>query len=232
MGGHVISYNTNAAINPNLDIPFAFTGGLYDKDTKLIKFGYREYDSYTGRWTSKDPIDFGGGDSNLYGYVMGDPVNFVDVEGLKEGQSYIGASAYGGALMTGGVKVNVGITSSGNIYAQVGGSVQWGGGVTVGVGAGASYSQCPLETGFDYQKTATACSKFMGGICVEKSSGGASIDGGVGLGSYGGVGYTGTATVVVPIPTMNPRLPIASGNYPPEVSGYNGQDFQNGFFWR
>ncbi|MDR1285731.1 MAG: RHS repeat-associated core domain-containing protein, partial [Campylobacteraceae bacterium] len=50
----------------------------------LIKFGYREYDSYTGRWTSKDPIDFGGGDSNLYGYVMGDPVNFVDPSGLVD----------------------------------------------------------------------------------------------------------------------------------------------------
>jgi uncharacterized protein RhaS with RHS repeats len=49
---------------------------------KLTKFGYRDYDSYTGRWTSKDPIDFNGGDSNLYGYVMGDPVNLVDVEGL------------------------------------------------------------------------------------------------------------------------------------------------------
>ncbi|MDR1008396.1 MAG: hypothetical protein LBL65_07570 [Campylobacteraceae bacterium] len=51
---------------------------LYDKDTKLIKFGYREYDSHTGRWTSKDPVDFEGGDSNLYGYVLGDPVNGVD----------------------------------------------------------------------------------------------------------------------------------------------------------
>ncbi|MDR1007521.1 MAG: RHS repeat-associated core domain-containing protein, partial [Campylobacteraceae bacterium] len=52
----------------------SYAGGLYDKDTKLIKFGYREYDSNTGRWTSKDPIDFGGGSSNLYGYVLGDPV--------------------------------------------------------------------------------------------------------------------------------------------------------------
>jgi RHS repeat-associated protein len=56
---------------------------LYDHHTKLTKFGYREYDSYTGRWTSKDPIDFDGGDSNLYGYVMGDPVNLVDVDGLN-----------------------------------------------------------------------------------------------------------------------------------------------------
>ncbi|MDR1007764.1 MAG: RHS repeat-associated core domain-containing protein, partial [Campylobacteraceae bacterium] len=39
------------------------------------------YDSNTGRWTSKDPIDFGGGSSNLYGYVLGDPVNYVDPTG-------------------------------------------------------------------------------------------------------------------------------------------------------
>ncbi|MDR1614785.1 MAG: RHS repeat-associated core domain-containing protein, partial [Campylobacteraceae bacterium] len=46
------------------------------------KFGYRDYDSYTGRWTTKDPIDFDGGDSNLYGYVVNDPVNLIDEDGL------------------------------------------------------------------------------------------------------------------------------------------------------
>ena len=66
----------------NKNVPIGFAGGLYDKDTKLTKFGYREYDSYTGRWTSKDPIRYDGGDSNLYGYVMGDPVNGVDPWGL------------------------------------------------------------------------------------------------------------------------------------------------------
>ena len=55
---------------------------MYDSDTKLTRFGYREYDAYTGKWTAKDPIDFAGGDSNLYGYVLGDPVNFVDTMGL------------------------------------------------------------------------------------------------------------------------------------------------------
>jgi uncharacterized protein RhaS with RHS repeats len=34
-----------------------------------------------GKWTAKDPIGFGGGDSNLYGYVLQDPVNFVDPTG-------------------------------------------------------------------------------------------------------------------------------------------------------
>lgn len=35
-----------------------------------------------GRWTAKDPILFAGGDSNLYGYVLNDPVNLVDSSGL------------------------------------------------------------------------------------------------------------------------------------------------------
>jgi RHS repeat-associated protein len=66
-------------ITPN--IPFGFAGGLYDKDTKLIKFGYRDYDSNIGKWTSKDPIRFDGGDSNLYNYVVNDPINLIDPTG-------------------------------------------------------------------------------------------------------------------------------------------------------
>ena len=62
--------------------PFGFAGGLYDGDTKLTRFGARDYDAETGRWTAKDPIGFDGGDTNLYGYVLQDPVNEVDPEGL------------------------------------------------------------------------------------------------------------------------------------------------------
>ena len=68
--------------NPSMRVPFGFAGGLYDPDTKLTRFGYRDYDARTGKWTAKDPIGFGGGDTNLYGYVLNDPVNFVDPEGL------------------------------------------------------------------------------------------------------------------------------------------------------
>ncbi|MDR3177558.1 MAG: hypothetical protein LBT96_01105 [Campylobacteraceae bacterium] len=68
--------------NPNLNIPFGFAGGLYDKDTKLIKFGYRDHDPNIGKWITKDPIRFDGGDSNLYNYVVNDPVNGVDPWGL------------------------------------------------------------------------------------------------------------------------------------------------------
>jgi len=62
---------------------FGFAGGLYDADTKLVRFGARDYDAETGRWTAKDPIGFVGGDANLYAYVSNDPVNDADSDGLK-----------------------------------------------------------------------------------------------------------------------------------------------------
>jgi RHS repeat-associated protein len=66
--------------NPGFQ-PFGFAGGLYDKDTGLVRFGARDYDSQTGRWTAKDPILFNGGDTNPYGYVLEDPVNRFDRNG-------------------------------------------------------------------------------------------------------------------------------------------------------
>ncbi len=68
--------------NPGFQ-PFGFAGGLYDKDTKLVRFGARDYNAETGRWTAKDPIGFTGGDTNLYAYAGNDPVNFIDSSGLK-----------------------------------------------------------------------------------------------------------------------------------------------------
>ncbi|MBI3071808.1 MAG: hypothetical protein HYY84_06720 [Deltaproteobacteria bacterium] len=61
--------------------PFAFAGGLYDAHTTLTRFGARDYDAETGRWTTKDPIRFEGDDTNLYGYVVNDPVNWIDPGG-------------------------------------------------------------------------------------------------------------------------------------------------------
>ena len=45
-------------------------------------FGARDYDSTVGRWTTKDPIGFAGGDTNLYAYVGGNPMSYVDPSGL------------------------------------------------------------------------------------------------------------------------------------------------------
>jgi len=67
--------------DPSFEIPFGFAGGLHDRDTGLVRFGYRDYDPDVGRWTAKDPILFAGGDTDLYGYCLNDPVNWVDPEG-------------------------------------------------------------------------------------------------------------------------------------------------------
>ncbi|MCI5227955.1 MAG: RHS repeat-associated core domain-containing protein, partial [Candidatus Electrothrix sp. AX2] len=74
--------------NSAFAVPFGFAGGLHDRDTGLVKFGFRDYDPAIGRWVAKDPIFFAGGDVDLYGYVLGDPVNFVDPDGLRVSDTF------------------------------------------------------------------------------------------------------------------------------------------------
>ena len=59
--------------------------GASPTETGLVRFGARDYDSLTGRWTSKDPILWHGGQTNIYVYVGGDPLNLVDPSGLTQG---------------------------------------------------------------------------------------------------------------------------------------------------
>jgi RHS repeat-associated protein len=72
--------NVTNDTNPGFQ-PFGFAGGLYDQDTKLVRFGTRDYDAETGRWTAKDLIGFAGGDSNLFRYVKNNPVSYIDADG-------------------------------------------------------------------------------------------------------------------------------------------------------
>jgi RHS repeat-associated protein len=69
--------------NPGFQ-PFGYAGGLYDYQTGLVRFGARDYDAETGRWTTKDPVGFGGGSTSLYAYVANDPVNSLDPLGLAD----------------------------------------------------------------------------------------------------------------------------------------------------
>lgn len=83
-------------------IPFGFAGGLYDRETGLVRFGAREYDAPVGRWVSRDPILFGGGDSNLYAYVSNDPINGIDPTGLFVDGAVAARLALGTAGIVGG----------------------------------------------------------------------------------------------------------------------------------
>jgi RHS repeat-associated protein len=105
--------------NPGFQ-PFGFAGGIYDKDTGLVRFGVRDYDAETGRWTRKDPIGFDGGDTNLYGYCYKDPVNFIDPLGFFRWDTFllgVGELATGGLSIVGGAKVTA---YSGGIAAYAG----------------------------------------------------------------------------------------------------------------
>lgn len=85
----VVTLDTNPGFQP-----FGFAGGLYDPDTSLVRFGWRQYDAATGRFMSKDPLVFGGGDTNLYAYARNDPQNFTDPDGLSSGLAACAARAW------------------------------------------------------------------------------------------------------------------------------------------
>ena len=83
---------TGLRTNADFPNPFTFAGGLYDADTKLIRFGARDYDPETGRWTRKDPIRFDGDGTNLFGYVQNDPINYFDPLGQTKKDPWYGYS--------------------------------------------------------------------------------------------------------------------------------------------
>jgi RHS repeat-associated protein len=129
--------------NPGFQ-PFGFAGGLYDPATQLVRFGARDYDPETGRWTSKDPILFGGRQTNIYGYNFSDPVNFIDPSGLW-GISVTTGTTVGtselGSLGNGQVVA----TSSGIIFGSEGSNIVLGG--TTSVGTGNNVSAAVLSAG-------------------------------------------------------------------------------------
>jgi RHS repeat-associated protein len=58
--------------------------GLYNhKETGLYLATYRGYNPFTARWLNRDPIEENGG-LNLYEYVGGNPISYVDFLGLYE----------------------------------------------------------------------------------------------------------------------------------------------------
>lgn len=186
--------NVSFDSNPGFQ-PFGFAGGLYDRDTKLVRFGARDYDAETGRWTAKDPIKFIGGDTNLYGYVFNDPVNWVDPSGLicirEIAQSIadflnkhgiVSATFNAGAIV--GASGSVSVTNDG-----ISGFV----GVGVGIGFGASVTgglQAGTSSGFGIQGSVSGGTGPGASASVNVSQGGASGSAGVGL----GLGIGGSAT--------------------------------------
>lgn len=124
--------DTNSGVTP-----FGYAGGLYDSQSGLVRFGVRDYDPETGRFTSKDPIGFNGGDANLYGYVLNNPANFVDPNGTNPLLIPVATGLVGGFV--GGV-AGYNLSSSNTTAGRwgdafIGAGVGAAGGFFAGVGA-------------------------------------------------------------------------------------------------
>jgi len=70
--------------NGNISQPYTFTSREYDTETEMYFYRARYYDSKVGRFVTKDPIGFDGG-INQYVYVLNNPMNRTDPDGLYSG---------------------------------------------------------------------------------------------------------------------------------------------------
>jgi RHS repeat-associated protein len=106
---------------------FRFTGREYLEAFGIYEYRNRAYHPGLGRFLSEDPLGFGAGDTNMFRYCGGDPVNSVDPSGLDQNTITAG---YGiAAMFTWG-------TNNG----------QFNMGLYIGVGIGASYSYTPATS--------------------------------------------------------------------------------------
>ncbi len=60
---------------------YLFQGGRLDPITGDYSFQERKYDPVLGRWTTMDPLGFGGRDQDLYRVENNGPVNRLDLSG-------------------------------------------------------------------------------------------------------------------------------------------------------
>ncbi|PCJ34066.1 MAG: hypothetical protein COA75_14210 [Cellvibrionales bacterium] len=94
--------------DPDLDgnavtLNLRFPGQYYDQESQLHYNYFRDYDPQTGRYLESDPIGLSGG-LNTYGYVGGNPVNYIDSTG-EATQTALAACAGGPLACATGVGI-------------------------------------------------------------------------------------------------------------------------------
>lgn len=196
--------------NPAFTLPLGFAGGLADPATGLVRFGKRDYEPDSGRWTARDPILFDAVQPNLYAYVASDPVNHRDPSGLAAGGSggggkgragkprgniCFGGSSYrglGGGMKvcfgTGGFAVcgEVGVGIGAKVEVSVGGEIP-----STGVTAEVTAQIGPIEVGVEASITATDSSVKASVSSGRVGASGTATRNNGGCGGGGGTTITG-----------------------------------------
>ncbi|MBI3399066.1 MAG: RHS repeat-associated core domain-containing protein, partial [Deltaproteobacteria bacterium] len=67
---------------------FTYTGREWDEEIGAYNYRWRTYDQKIGRFTTKDPIGFGGG-INFYVYAKDNPTNYTDPYGLRSNKGWL-----------------------------------------------------------------------------------------------------------------------------------------------
>jgi RHS repeat-associated protein len=75
---------------------FLFTGREWVQRYGFYEYRARAYHPGLGRFMSEDPIGFAAGDTNLFRYCGGDPVNKTDPSGTQDGANPFPPAGYGG----------------------------------------------------------------------------------------------------------------------------------------
>lgn len=147
--------------DPAFGMPIGFAGGLREPVTGLVRFGVRDYDPELGRFTTRDPLIFSGGQTNLFTYVRNDPVRLVDPAGAASAEVGIcrgicvntklaitsdGVSACFGA--GGGIGNTVDLNPFGGLDPQT----------DFGVKGALGISGGPLSASVEVEATSTDCS--------------------------------------------------------------------------
>jgi len=103
-------YGRMTKVSGTYDTVFGFTGHYHHAPSGLALPLYRAYAADLGQWTSEDPASFADG-MNLYRYVQGNPVAFVDPTG--EMTAMQGACLTGVLLLLTATVVVVTVTTAG-----------------------------------------------------------------------------------------------------------------------
>jgi RHS repeat-associated protein len=167
--------------SPSVSTPFGYTGQRFDPENTFYYYRARNYSTAYGRFLQTDPSgapsDASGGyaaKANLYTYVLNDPLNNVDPQGLYTFQLGItgGGTFFGFIVPQGGF--GVAIDTSGNIGTYAYSGIGVGAGVEGDFGGSLQFSNA--ETIYD----------LSGAFANTSLSGGAVIGGSVDL-------FTGTS---------------------------------------